>query len=102
MCTRRAIEIRDRCCTFPGCNIDVEWCQVDHIIEFTDGGPTTQDNGRLLCPTHNRQRPGRRTTPAHPEDPADVDPDAWEEIPDPADGHGIDPGDEDPEQPDGR
>lgn len=58
--TRRAVEVRDRRCSFPGCTVPAEWCQVDHIIEYTDGGLTTQDNGRLLCPRHNRQRPGRR------------------------------------------
>lgn len=62
--TRRAIEIRDRHCSFPGCRVDVDLCQVDHIVEWTDGGPTIQSNGRLLCPAHNRQRPGRRTSSA--------------------------------------
>ena len=58
---RRAIELRDQHCTFPGCDIPAERCDVDHIIEHVDGGPTTQANGRLRCPGHNRQRPGRRT-----------------------------------------
>jgi hypothetical protein len=62
--TRRAIEVRDRHCTFPGCREPAERCHVDHIVEYTDGGPTTQDNGRLLCPVHNRQRPGRSAPPA--------------------------------------
>ncbi len=60
---RRAIELRDRHCTHPGCRVPAEHCHVDHIIEWTDGGPTSQDNGRLLCPTHNRQRPGRTDPP---------------------------------------
>ncbi len=70
--TRRAVEIRDRQCTFPGCAVEVERCQVDHIIEWTQGGITTQENGRLLCPAHNRQRPGRRNgsdPPDQVEDP---------------------------------
>lgn len=58
---RRAIEIRDRRCQHPTCDEPAERCQVDHIIEATDGGPTAVTNGRLLCPTHNRQRPGRRS-----------------------------------------
>ncbi|HEX2577817.1 MAG TPA: DUF222 domain-containing protein [Aquihabitans sp.] len=62
--TRRAIEVRDRHCTFPGCREPAERCHVDHIVEFTDGGLTVQDNGRLLCPVHNRQRPGRSAPPA--------------------------------------
>lgn len=60
---RRAIEIRDRHCTHPGCTVPAEHCHIDHITEYTNGGTTTQTNGRLLCPHHNRQRPGRTTPP---------------------------------------
>ncbi|HEX2578510.1 MAG TPA: DUF222 domain-containing protein [Aquihabitans sp.] len=62
--TRRAVEVRDRHCAFPGCREPAERCQVDHVVEYTDGGLTVQDNGRLLCPVHNRQRPGRSAPPA--------------------------------------
>ena len=62
---RRAIELRDRHCTHPGCCVPADRCQVDHIIEYCDDGPTTQANGRLLCAHHNRQRPGRTAPPAH-------------------------------------
>ena len=60
---RRAIELRDQHCTFPGCRVPANRCDVDHIIEYRQGGPTTQANGRLRCPAHNRQRPGRNTPP---------------------------------------
>ena len=56
--TRRAIELRDRYCTQKTCDIPAEHCEVDHIIPHAAGGPTTQDNGRLLCGPHNRNRPG--------------------------------------------
>ncbi|HEX2576981.1 MAG TPA: HNH endonuclease signature motif containing protein, partial [Aquihabitans sp.] len=62
--TRRAVEVRDRHCTFPGCRVPAERCHVDHIVEYSDGGLTVQDNGRLLCPAHNRQRLGRSSPPA--------------------------------------
>jgi Domain of unknown function (DUF222) len=52
--TRRAIEIRDRHCTHPHCNEPADRCRADHIIPHEAGGPTTQENGRLLCPFHNR------------------------------------------------
>jgi hypothetical protein len=52
--TRRAIEIRDRQCTHPYCDRPARYCQVDHIKPYTQGGLTTQDNGRLLCGFHNR------------------------------------------------
>jgi len=60
--TRRAIELRDRECTHPYCD-GSRRCEVDHIIPYVDGGPTTQENGRLLCSFHNRlrnQRPPHR------------------------------------------
>jgi hypothetical protein len=62
--TRTAIEIRDRRCSHPYCDRPARWCQIDHIRPFSQGGPTIQANGRLLCPWHNRwcyrreQRPG--------------------------------------------
>jgi hypothetical protein len=57
---RRAVEIRDRHCQHPTCDVPAEYCHVDHITEHSDGGTTSVDNGRLLCPRHNHQRPGRR------------------------------------------
>ena len=54
--TRRAIELRDRACTHPYCDEPAERCQADHIEPYAQGGPTTQENGRLLCAFHNRQR----------------------------------------------
>jgi hypothetical protein len=54
--TRRAIELRDRGCTHPYCQDPVGACEVDHIVPFAQGGPTTQENGRLLCGFHNRLR----------------------------------------------
>jgi hypothetical protein len=60
---RRAIEVRDRHCQHPsGCDVPAEDCQIDHKIRYTDGGPTTQDNGRCHCATHNR---GRENHPEH-------------------------------------
>lgn len=60
--TRRAIELRDRECTHPCCD-GARRCQVDHIVPYAKGGPTTQENGRLLCGFHNRLR-NQRPPPA--------------------------------------
>jgi 5-methylcytosine-specific restriction endonuclease McrA len=60
--TRRAIELRDRECTHPYCD-GSRRCEVDHIIPYVDGGPTTQENGRLLCSFHNRLRNQRPPPP---------------------------------------
>jgi hypothetical protein len=54
--TRRAIELRDRMCTHPTCYEPAEYCEGDHIQPWSEGGPTTQENGRLLCGFHNRLR----------------------------------------------
>ena len=54
--TRRAIEVRDQECTHPTCDVTASRCQVDHIRPWALGGPTTQENGRLLCGYHNRLR----------------------------------------------
>ena len=58
--TRRAIELRDRLCTHPYCYEPAENCQGDHIETWAEGGPTTQENGRLLCGFHNRLRNQRQ------------------------------------------
>lgn len=59
---RRAVEVRDRVCQHPTCQVEAEFCQVDHIVEVAAGGQTVITNARLLCRTHNRQRPGRHRT----------------------------------------
>jgi hypothetical protein len=57
--TRRAIELRDRECTHPYCDRPAAECQADHIVPYTEGGPTIQENGRLLCAFHHRLRNAR-------------------------------------------
>lgn len=54
--TRRAIELRDRQCTHPFCDVPADECEIDHITPWAAGGQTTQENGRVLCGFHNRQR----------------------------------------------
>ncbi len=61
--TRRALELRDRRCTHPFCDVPLDHCQADHIKMASHGGPTTQENGRLLCGFHNRLR-NQRPPPA--------------------------------------
>ncbi len=54
--TRRAVEVRDRECFHDTCDVTAPHCQADHIIPYTAGGPTIQENGRLACGFHNRGR----------------------------------------------
>jgi Domain of unknown function (DUF222)/HNH endonuclease len=58
---RRAIELRDRHCTFPGCHAPADRCEVDHIVPFAYGGPTSQANGRLGCKPDHRHRHRRES-----------------------------------------
>jgi hypothetical protein len=57
--TRRAVEVRDKECTHPYCDLPAHLCEVDHIDPHCLGGPTTQANGRLRCRYHNPEVPGR-------------------------------------------
>ena len=54
--TRRAIELRDQVCAHEFCEARAEQCQIDHIVPYSKGGPTTQENGQVLCAFHNRLR----------------------------------------------
>jgi HNH endonuclease len=53
---RRAILLRDRRCRHPGCDTPAEDCEVDHVIPYSRGGRTDQDNGEARCATHNRHK----------------------------------------------
>jgi len=50
---RKAITARDKGCTFPGCTIPAPWCEAHHIDYWSHGGPTSTDNGVLLCSHHH-------------------------------------------------
>ncbi|WP_173163648.1 HNH endonuclease signature motif containing protein [Phytohabitans suffuscus] len=51
---RRALELRDRGCAFPGCDRPPRWCDGHHIRSWADGGSTSLDNSVLLCGHHHR------------------------------------------------
>ncbi|MGR6966637.1 DUF222 domain-containing protein [Geodermatophilus sp. URMC 61] len=50
---RRAVEVRDKHCVFAGCDALPEWCDVHHVVHWAFGGPTSCDNGALLCERHH-------------------------------------------------
>jgi hypothetical protein len=52
--TRRALVIRDKHCTFPGCERPDDWCDSHHVKHWADGGPTALSNLILLCRPHHR------------------------------------------------
>jgi len=49
---RRALEIRDRGCRFPGCGS--RYTDAHHVEHWADGGETSLDNCLLLCRHHHR------------------------------------------------
>jgi hypothetical protein len=68
---RRAIQLRDRHCQHPsGCDEPVSRCQIDHIIEYEDGGTTTLANGQLQCGFHNRWKHRNKNRPPPTNDTA--------------------------------
>ncbi|WP_199425021.1 HNH endonuclease signature motif containing protein [Actinotalea solisilvae] len=50
---RRAVIARDRCCAYPGCSAPPQLGEVHHIRWWSQGGPTSVDNGILLCWHHH-------------------------------------------------
>ncbi|MGX1690347.1 DUF222 domain-containing protein, partial [Microbacterium sp. NPDC055442] len=51
---RRAIGLRDGGCVIPGCHVPFEWCELHHVVEHAQGGPTHTSNGVPLCWWHHR------------------------------------------------
>ena len=49
---RRALEVRDRGCRFPGCGL--RFTDGHHIVHWADGGETSLRNALLLCRRHHR------------------------------------------------
>jgi hypothetical protein len=37
-----------------GCDVPADWCDVDHVIPYSEHGLTDQFNGRLQCRTQSR------------------------------------------------
>ncbi len=52
---RKALEVRDRGCVFPGCSKPPGWTEAHHIIPWSQGGETSLDNAALLCSNHHHQ-----------------------------------------------
>lgn len=51
---RRAVAIRDRGCSYPGCEQPPARCDVHHCTEWCDGGDTSLHNCTMLCKAHHQ------------------------------------------------
>lgn len=49
----KALWLRDRHCTMPGCTMPAQWCDAHHLWHWSDGGPTDLGQGALLCGHHH-------------------------------------------------
>jgi hypothetical protein len=53
---RLALQAVDGGCTFPNCPVPAGWCEIDHTINYAEGGPTDVAHGVLACRYENNQR----------------------------------------------
>lgn len=59
---RAAVHGRDRICRWPGCTVPANQCQLDHRVNYTDGGPTTTTELLSLCPHHHNRKTDRQAS----------------------------------------
>jgi hypothetical protein len=84
---RRVLDVVHRRCGHGTCFVPAHHCQGDHILAWSEGGLTTQDNGPPGCGPHNRwwYRTGHTHPPPDPAAEDDLD-----GLDDEAPGHGAD------------
>jgi hypothetical protein len=51
--TRRALQVRDRGCRWPGCERPISWSTPHHIVAWSRGGGTNLNNLVLFCHHHH-------------------------------------------------
>ncbi|OHU30738.1 hypothetical protein BKG76_03145 [Mycobacteroides franklinii] len=51
---RIVLHAQDRGCTHPGCSVPGYLCEVHHLTEWAQGGPTDIDNLTFACRPHHR------------------------------------------------
>lgn len=57
---RAFVEGRDGTCRWPGCRVPAHRCQLDHRVNYHEGGPTSSDNLASLCQHHHNIKTDRR------------------------------------------
>jgi Domain of unknown function (DUF222)/HNH endonuclease len=51
--TRRALNVRDQNCRWPGCERPASWSAAHHLVHWIEGGRTDLNNLVLLCQRHH-------------------------------------------------
>jgi hypothetical protein len=51
--TRKALQVRDKGCRWPGCDRPAAWTAGHHFVHWSRGGPTDLSNLVLLCHRHH-------------------------------------------------
>jgi hypothetical protein len=59
---REAAKLLVRRCDHAGCDLPTDFCDVDHVAEWNDNGPTDQANAGIECGHHNRLKHRWRST----------------------------------------
>jgi HNH endonuclease len=57
---RELVILRDARCVFPWCHTDARSCDLDHVVPYDEGGPTSPENLAPLCRRHHRAKTKRR------------------------------------------
>lgn len=50
---RKALNVRDGHCTWPGCERPATWSSAHHLVHWIQGGTNEQENLALLCYRHH-------------------------------------------------
>lgn len=50
---RKAVLLRDKHCTFPGCTMPATWTDIHHVLHWIFGGTTDLNNAAALCRRHH-------------------------------------------------
>ena len=66
----RRLWLRDRHCSYPGCDMPGQWCDAHHLVHWVDGGASDLGNAALLCERHHTVVHARRYTGVVIEDDA--------------------------------
>ncbi len=57
---REAAKLLVRRCDHAGCDLPHDFCEVDHVTEWSDRGRTDQENAGVDCGPHNREKHRRK------------------------------------------